>query len=266
MSEKHAQNQVPVSELRLERLRRGELDPATAAALSAQLDADPALAARLRALEADDAAVLARYPPAMVASRVGARLAADQRRARRTWAAGLGTLALAAGAALVLLPPPTAGRTAGLGAELGVEDTVAKGATGAHLIVFRKAADEAVRLSDGAEAAEGDVLGLAYQSAKAAYGVIFSIDGRGTVTLHHPSPPEASSALSAGGVINLDKGYQLDDAPGFERFVLVTATHPIDVQQVISAAESLSPGRASSATIPLPPDLSQASLTLKKPR
>jgi hypothetical protein len=266
MSNARAPQALSVPVLLLERHRRGELDPATDARVRAAVEADPLLRAELDALSADDDAVLRRHPPHEVARAVAARSAQAEAQARPAWIGGGVALLAAAMAAFVVLPRVLVPGSPPAEPSAQVEDTVAKGATGAHLIVFRKAADEAERLSDGAEAAEGDVLGLAYQSAKAAYGVIFSIDGRGTVTLHHPSPPEASSALATGGVVNLDQGYQLDDAPDFERFVLVTAGHPIDVQQVISAAESLSPAAAATARLPLPADLQQASLTLKKVR
>lgn len=266
MSHARAPQARPVPTLLLERHRRGELEPELAQRIDAALRDDPALRARLEALDHDDQVILKQHPPAAFAQALRPRLTAEPRPSPRGWLGGGAALMAAAAAALLFIPSDPSEYIGGSTTAPALEETVAKGGAGPQLVLFRKAADAAERLSDGSEAAEGDVLGIAYQAASAAHGVIFSIDGRGTITLHHPSPPEASSALAPGGVVNLDQAYQLDDAPGFERFVLVTGERPIDLQQVLAAAATLSPGAAAAAPLPLPAGLRQASLTLKKAR
>ena len=51
---------------------------------------------------------------------------------------------------------------------------------------------------------------------------LVSIDGRGVATLHFPDDVDPT-ALAHGGAMALDHSYELDDAPGFERFLRVTA-------------------------------------------
>jgi hypothetical protein len=108
------------------------------------------------------------------------------------------------------------------------------------------------------------VIQLKYSAKGAKYGVIFSIDGRGTVTLHYPGGAETPSTLDAGGTHALDFSYELDDAPDFERFFFVTAHHPIDFKAVIEKAKTEKPG--AEGRLSLDPSLSQCDFVLKKTR
>ena len=82
---------------------------------------------------------------------------------------------------------------------------------------------------------------LTYQAAGRPFGVILSIDGRGAVTVHHPRDGRQAARLVPGQEVRLSSAYRLDDAPGWERFVLVTAEVPFDVAPVVEAAGQ--PGR-----------------------
>ena len=52
--------------------------------------------------------------------------------------------------------------------------------------MYRKTDNGAEELAAGQAARQKDVLQLSYIAADARYGVIFSVDGRGTLTLHLP--------------------------------------------------------------------------------
>ncbi|HMV67768.1 MAG TPA: ActD protein, partial [Myxococcota bacterium] len=101
---------------------------------------------------------------------------------------------------------------------------------------YRKTPDGAERLGADATVAAGDVLQLAYNGAGLPFGVIFSVDGRGAVTLHQPGSASAGSELVPGGEVRLSQAYVLDDAPDHETFVLVASDHPLDVGAVLDAA------------------------------
>lgn len=125
--------------------------------------------------------------------------------------------------------------------------------------------DAAEPLSDGDVAQEGDVVQIAYSSAHARYGVIVSIDGRGTLTLHHPIDPSERPALPAG-LHALPRAYRLDDAPAFEIFSFITSEGPFDVAELIDHIEPQAPDIASrrSESIDVPPGFEVTSVTIRK--
>ena len=100
------------------------------------------------------------------------------------------------------------------------------------------------------------------------YGVLLSIDGAGRVTQHLPEPgASAASTLHAPSEIRLPSAYELDDAPGFERFLLITSTQPFPVAAALDAARSLAGQGQSARTapLPLPPAFHQTSVLLGRP-
>ncbi|MGC9313844.1 MAG: hypothetical protein ACP5IA_14245, partial [Sediminispirochaetaceae bacterium] len=84
------------------------------------------------------------------------------------------------------------------------------------LNIYRAEGEQARLLEDRDRAREYDLLQLEYNAAGYPYGVIISIDGRGTVTLHHPTAATRPPELNSGSVL-LPYSYQLDDASEFER-------------------------------------------------
>ena len=110
------------------------------------------------------------------------------------------------------------------------------------------------------------MLRLGYVAAGRRFGVILSIDGRGAVTLHFPSSPTGATALAGPGESLLPDAFELDDAPEFERFFLITADSPPAVDGVLAAARSLgaSSHGAGVGLLELPPGLDQTSFLLRK--
>jgi hypothetical protein len=134
------------------------------------------------------------------------------------------------------------------------------------LNVYRLGAIGAERVRDGASAASGDVLQLAYASPKKGYGVLLSIDGGGNVTLHLPENDTANAApLRDGKLVRTPNAFQLDDAPGFERFFFVCAPESFDVGPVLAAARALAErGDARRQPLPLPAGFEQVSFAVDK--
>jgi hypothetical protein len=165
-----------------------------------------------------------------------------------------------AAVALVLLSLPLVLRPS--------DDTRLKGVA-PHLLVFRKTQAGAEELRPGAVARRGDVLQLSYAAGDAKYGVIFSMDGRGTITWHVPAGyaggPRSAPPLDPKGPVVLPSAYELDDAPGFERFFLVYAARPFDVSEVERVARALAPRTPGDlGVLTLPRGLGQFSLLVKK--
>lgn len=274
------QVQPPVPDWLLERYALGELPPDQSAALRARLQAETEavragltpegdLTSRLAALQASDAAILAAHPPRQVAAEVRRRL--HLRRAGEgpvpravpggRWLLASAPLLAAAVALFVILREPTSPFG---GPDEDLIQTTAKGLE-PSLRVYRRVGQDQERLDQGAVVRPADLLQLAYVAKGYDHGVILSVDGRGGVTLHLPSEPGGSTALSLDGEQALGFSYELDDAPDFERFFLVTSEKPVDVQAVLQAATRLAVGGAAKKdTLPLPEHLHQTSVLLAK--
>jgi len=105
---------------------------------------------------------------------------------------------------------------------------------GGGLRVFLLTADGVAVLADGAPAHAGDRIQLTYD-ARAPHGVIWSVDSRGVRSLHFPSAPCDSTALGEGRSRPLPFSWELDDAPGSERFYFTTSSQPLDPVRVMSS-------------------------------
>lgn len=249
-----------VSDYWIERLAAGDLDAKQADDVKTRLAAEGrSVDEELARLRVSNAEILAERPVRVVTASIRQRL---QRPPRRWWLAL--PLAVAAAAALVLVVRPTP--KPGMG---DVEDTRWKGSELAspRLFVYRHSAQGDVRLGDGSRATRGDLLQLAYQVGGPVYGVLVSLDGRGRVTVHVPEAHSATaSELRSGAEVRLGSAYELDDAPAFERFLLVTAPEPFPTSLVVEAAARLAsdPARARAAWLPLRAGFAQTALTLVK--
>lgn len=135
-----------------------------------------------------------------------------------------------------------------------------------EIIVHRKSDSAIETLANGAVAHQNDLIQLAYKLQKKSYGVIISIDGRGSVTVHHPLGKAYAKQLTAGRKVNLPTAFELDDAPHFERFFLVTSTKKFSIQYVLNAAKRLAenPQNVKKRNLPLASSLKQVSVMIVK--
>ena len=276
----------------LERLAQGELDAAEAERLRVRLAAEGrSLDAELAALAQSNRVLLAEQPTASMAAAIRQRAAratamAAAQRAPRRWGPWIPSLALVGSLGVALLvvrggqhPSLTPRAAVTPPSASDDEPTQIKGdapRTAPRLLVYRQRGAlggsggdvRPERLSDGASAAHGDLLQLAYAAARdGRYGVVISIDGAGRVTQHLPEEGAVSSApLRSTREIRLPSAYELDDAPGFERFVFITAARPFPVAVALDAARALAADglRARSLPLGLPPVFHQTSVLLHK--
>jgi hypothetical protein len=119
------------------------------------------------------------------------------------------------------------------------------GENSAELSVYLKggATGGEIKLPDQAGIQTGNTVQLAYRvqpdDSGERYGVIFSIDGRSSVTMHYPYSLGQSTQLVAGKAVPLDEAYTLDDAPDYEIFFLVVGDKPLPVNNVLNTARRL---------------------------
>jgi hypothetical protein len=233
-----------ISDLKVERYLLGELGEEEMSALQKREAEDEIFAARVRALREENARILRDNPFAGLESKLEESVA-------RTGAcgeehAGLGTLWLKVAAALVVAvgvflmvtlnrdvstyDAPNATMEvamAGEGAAPEVADTRIKG-LGVRIEVWKKTADSAVQMSNLDEAHEGDEIQLRYSVPEKCFGMLFSIDGNGTVTMHMADENRAVE-LAPGKMTTLPFAYKLDNAPKFETFYLLTSDEEFSI-------------------------------------
>ena len=100
-----------------------------------------------------------------------------------------------------------------------------------------------IKLPDQAGVKTGDTVQLAYRvsgdNSVEKYGVIFSVDGRSSVTLHYPYSQTQSTRLVSGKPVALEEAYTLDDAPEYEIFFFVAGNTPIEARNILNTARQL---------------------------
>lgn len=264
----------------MESLLLGELSPEDERKAREILVQRPDLAAEFGRLRSSDAEILADCPPASVAEEVRARLgrenAADRIRnpgrkdSRPSWWVRFRLplpilVPAAAFALLMLLVRPWTGD--GHPVRPGASDTETvrlKGGDGS-LFIHRRVSGGSEALHSGDMVFRGQLLQLSLQGST-GYGLVFSIDGSGKVTRLWPAQGEGASRIAGEKRVSLPQSYELDDAPGFERFFLVTSPRffPVDAVLRPAAAIASDSSRACCAELELNGGLHQTSILLIK--
>jgi hypothetical protein len=239
---------VKVPEWLLERLAAGELAPARAEALRQRLRSE-CDEHRLSAIESSNAEILAALPPTQVAREIERRAAMANPSGRRprlvrpAWATAM-VAACAASIAIVAAVYRSEPYD-------GIRGPDRK----PTLHIYRQTKSGPDLLAPNAQVRTGDALQIRYLAAGRRYGVIASIDGRGTITFHLPESPGQAAALARDGERALVHSYELDDSPKYERFLFVASDVPFSTEEV---ARSLRDGTK------LPPPLVSFEFSLRK--
>ena len=105
--------------------------------------------------------------------------------------------------------------------------------------LYKKTDDGVQLLSNGDSVKKGDVIQITYAPGKNNYGVIFSVDGNGNITRHFPEKSWKSERLShEKPEIPLDFSYELDNAPSFECFVMVSSEKEFNLNDIEKRIEN----------------------------
>lgn len=252
----------------LERYILGDLPRKEIKEIENQLEKDSRLREVVERLKKSNKEILNQYPPDSVIPKILSRYKEESskeeniKRIRSTFFKRLLYASPVLASALVLLF---------IILHRPAEDTRIKGIqtvdiTKPQIIICRKITDEVEVLKSGDRSKVGDLLQIAYVPAGKIYGVIFSIDGNGTVTLHYPEDNNKSSLLEQKQKVFLGSSYELDDAPKFERFFFITAMSEINVQEILERAKAFANSleSAEKGILTLPDTYSQFSIILKK--
>jgi hypothetical protein len=187
------------------------------------------------------------------------RVAEATRPTRANWWPVLVVGAPLAAVALLLARAPITGP---VGGPPDREQTTTKGLQ-ARLRLTQDTPRGVERVSTDEVLFPGDEIRILTVSGAATHGVVVSIDGRGVVTRHFPRV--GADTTLPQGQHPLGDAFQLDDAPDFERFVLVSDDAPIDVERVEAAARKVAAGpEPRKAPLALGPGLDQSSFVIRK--
>ncbi|MAG13651.1 MAG: hypothetical protein CMN78_03540 [Spirochaetales bacterium] len=266
-------NEQRIPDLYLEQFALGELSDEQKGKISTA----EGFQEKLDALRLSSDEILRDYPPSDIASAIEEKLSSEETgdssgviEAKSWFTPKRATMLLAAAVfAIIAGVSPVLFRDESVAEDAPVEMTRIKGME-PTITLFRKLSDTVEELIDGSIAQESDLLQIRYNAAGRPYGAIFSVDGRGVVTLHLPSVTDGPTTLERNGDVALEYSYRLDDAPLFERFFFITSDTSFTINTVLNAAkvfasqmvEADSTGMKGS--LDLPEELEQKSLTLKK--
>lgn len=238
-----------LSDLYLERYRLGELPAAETDALRQRLAEDASLRERLRRIEMHEQAFAGSHPASTWVPRIEKAVRESQEKSlgrqddrasesqsfqsrsspsrsyRREWQFALSMAAMLA-FALTALPVWLAGqRDPGDGIRLKGGATLSGPEAGEPgLMLYRQMAEGSEALQPGDRVRPGDALQIELRPGTFDYAAVVSVDGRGAITWHwpaRPDQPELASHLPKG---RLPNAFQLDSAPGFERFYLLLSS------------------------------------------
>jgi len=116
-----------------------------------------------------------------------------------------------------------------------VKGNASSTATEPSINLYRKSGHEIQALKNGEFARSGDVIQITYNAGINEYGVIFSVDGNGNITRHFPEEGwQAAQLEHRNEEIPLDFSYELDNAPDFECFVMVTSKKEFSLEDIES--------------------------------
>lgn len=250
----------------LEKLKLNELSPSQRASINQSMSREEQLKA-IETLKKSDQEIFNQYSTESIVKNIENQLDLSSPRGKtlktprkyswlRGWSVGA-AIAAACLVTLVVLVPRMNYKS---------DEILIKGLD-PQLKVYVKQADSFRSLQTDEKVDAGETIQLRYIAADKRFGVIFSLDGRGTITQHFPSNGNAAAELKKSGEIALDHAYKLDDAPSFERFFFVTSEKVFNVELVKTALNELSKKEsiaAEAARLDLPQQLTQTSINLKK--
>ena len=242
-----------IPDWKLERFLTGDLPESEMREIRELEATDAMLAQRIKLLREDNKAILNKLPFEAVADRIAkAKDIADAAEAKKV-ASSFRFLKFASAAVLVLAVAlvalmtqretvVTGGNVAGgdvaqarnaqntqVALAETPSDTRIKGLD-ARMEVWKKTEAGIVQLQDLDEAREGDEIQLRYAVPEKCYGLLFSMDGNGALTLHM-GDGEKAVELAPGKMNSLPFAYKLDDAPYFEKFFFVTSPKEFAVEE-----------------------------------
>ena len=219
-----------ISDFKLERYLLGDLPEGEMQALREREACDEIFAARVREMREQGERFLAENPFSAIEDKFKNAERSEilpNRSFNTLWLKVAAALVIALGvfSAVVLNRNVATYEGSGTSMEVALADTDdgtrIKGMS-ASLEVWKKTGDSAVQMVNLGDAFEGDEIQLRYRVPQKCFGMLFSMDGNGTITMHMGEGDKAIE-LEPGKMTTLPFAYKLDNAPKFEKFFLLTS-------------------------------------------
>ena len=230
-----------IPDWKLERYLTGDLPESDMREIREMEAADEIFANRVKMLREDNAAILKKLPFEKLSEKIAMMPGRSNAGAGNTVRVNFKLVKFAAAAALVLAVVTVAlfsqrslseqsGTVLATAANTQLmevamadqnDDVRIKGLS-ARMEVWKKTGDSAVQMENLGEAREGDEIQLRYAVAEKCFGLLFSMDGNGTITMHMGHENRAVE-LEPGKMTTLPFAYKLDNAPKFEKFFFLTS-------------------------------------------
>lgn len=221
-----------IPDWKLERYLTGDLPESDMREIREMEAADEIFANRVKMLREDNAAILKKLPFEKLSEKIAMMPGRSNAGAGNTVRVNFKLVKLAAAAALVLAVMTVAVFSQRSISEQNTQlmevamvdqnDDVRIKGLSARMEVWKKTGDSAVQMENLGEAREGDEIQLRYAVAEKCYGLLFSMDGNGTITMHMGHGTRAVE-LEPGKMTTLPFAYKLDNAPKFEKFFFLTS-------------------------------------------
>lgn len=260
-------NEKSIPDWLLEKYILNELNKDLQLEIKQKISFSKSLEQRYNTLLGSNKEILSAYPPSIIAGRIKQkynlnREAADKRNKILVFRSFAFAAAVFSVLFVLFLVVPAKKTTV---AFIQNESTRIKSAE-PHLNIYRQTEKGYEVLKSGAKTYRGDKFQIKYSAAEVNYGIIFSIDGRGSVTLHYPYKMEQEPALDKKGETALFEAFELDDAPSFERFFFITSKDNFKVKDIMDKGYFLAedPDKAKKEDLDLPGNFNQHSFILLK--
>lgn len=260
-----------ISDLTLEKYLLKELPVKLIKDIDELVRTDEAIRERLERLQKSNSEIARQYPSQNIIAEIKHRFDAEKEQIHTKPAKTTRykrfiypSFAIAAAAVIVIIILPGLNNT--YNPENKAQEITRVKGMETKLFIYRKKHNSAELLQNGSAARKGDLLQIAFSSVENPYVVILSIDDRKAVTLHYPKSWDASTKVELNRKILLPDSYELDDAPRYERFFLLTAKYELNADQVLRAAEKFTQDSRHSLTdnLPLEDSVNQISIAINK--
>ena len=229
-----------IPDWKLEKYLTGDLPAEEMREIRKMEEVDEIFANRVKMLREDNAAILKRLPFEKLSEKIAMMPGRSNAGAGNTVCVNFRLVKLAAAAALVLavvtvalfsqrsLSEQNTQLMEVAMADVSGDDGLRIKGLSARMEVWKKTGDSAVQMENLGEAREGDEIQLRYAVAEKCFGLLFSMDGNGTITMHMGHGNRAVE-LEPGKMTTLPFAYKLDNAPKFEKFFFLTSKNEFEL-------------------------------------
>jgi len=262
-----------IPQWKLERFLLGELSAAEMKSIEAARNENPEIASKLTELEKSNIDFFANVDPHATARRLQALAGARSADHARSWihkpVTAFGAFALLAIVTLFSVysrhqtpAPIQLAMASNIDSNNGSNERI----KGMHnrIEVWEKAADTVAILLEGAKVKKGTLLQIRTQVSSKCFAAVVSLDGRGNWTTHLPETGTASVVLEPGKSGFLPFSYQIDDAPRYEVFWLITSNTSFRVDSLLDELAPLKSSPIAPPILPLGLTFTQSRLMLAK--